>query len=155
MNSSCRRLHGNDYNKTCGGDKTPTHHSSIASVRSFWVASAAFAVKASGEPICAPFPYISGNIVESISVFGKKKPPFTKHRHKKLFWLFVCLYFQPMFGLIFENNNWFRTLESKRAKDVSAKNTVYRFLNQSRSTGAVSCFTCCFHCLKTVETEPP
>ncbi|HLS08074.1 IS4 family transposase [Lentibacillus sp.] len=45
---------------------------------------------------------------------------------------FSCAYiFQLIFCLIFENKNWFRTLESKKATDVPAKDTVYRFLNQS------------------------
>ncbi|ALX47495.1 transposase [Lentibacillus amyloliquefaciens] len=45
---------------------------------------------------------------------------------------FSCAYiFQLIFSLIFENKNWFRTLESKKAADVPAKDTVYRFLNQS------------------------
>src|SRR5690625_2045895 len=45
---------------------------------------------------------------------------------------FSCAYiFQLIFCLIFENKNWFRMLESKKATDVPAKDTVYRFLNQS------------------------
>ncbi|WP_010530565.1 IS4 family transposase [Lentibacillus jeotgali] len=45
---------------------------------------------------------------------------------------FSCAYiFQLIFSLIFENKNWFRTLESKKVNDVPAKDTVYRFLNQS------------------------
>ncbi|MUV37072.1 hypothetical protein JNUCC1_00878 [Lentibacillus sp. JNUCC-1] len=45
---------------------------------------------------------------------------------------FSCAYiFQLIFSLIFENKNWFRTLEGKRAADVPAKDTIYRFLNQS------------------------
>jgi hypothetical protein len=45
---------------------------------------------------------------------------------------FSCAYlFQLIFCLIFENKNWFRMLESKKAGDVPAKDTVYRFLNQS------------------------
>ncbi len=45
---------------------------------------------------------------------------------------FSCSYiFQLIFCLIFENKNWFRTLESKKATDVPAKDTVYRFLNES------------------------
>lgn len=45
---------------------------------------------------------------------------------------FSCTYiFQLIFCLIFEHKNWFQTLESKKAQDVPAKDTVYRFLNQS------------------------
>jgi hypothetical protein len=33
--------------------------------------------------------------------------------------------------LIFENKNWFQTLESKKSSDFPAKDAVYRFLNQS------------------------
>ncbi len=33
--------------------------------------------------------------------------------------------------MIFENKNWFRTLDSKKSTDFPAKDTVYRFLNQS------------------------
>lgn len=39
--------------------------------------------------------------------------------------------FQLIFCLIFENKNWFRMLESRKSTDVPAKDTVYRFLNQS------------------------
>lgn len=39
--------------------------------------------------------------------------------------------FQLIFCMIFENKNWFRMLESKKATDIPAKDTVYRFLNQS------------------------
>jgi hypothetical protein len=39
--------------------------------------------------------------------------------------------FQLIFCLIFENKNWFQTLESKKAADIPAKDTIYRFLNQS------------------------
>ncbi|MED4868858.1 IS4 family transposase, partial [Weizmannia sp. CD-2023] len=45
---------------------------------------------------------------------------------------FSCAYiFQLIFCMIFENKNWFRMLESKKATDIPAKDTVYRFLNQS------------------------
>lgn len=45
---------------------------------------------------------------------------------------FSCSYlFQLIFCLIFENKNWFRTLESKKSTDFPAKDAVYRFLNQS------------------------
>ncbi|MDL5042046.1 IS4 family transposase [Heyndrickxia coagulans] len=45
---------------------------------------------------------------------------------------FSCAYiFQLVFGLIFENKNWFRMLEGKKSTDIPAKDTVYRFLNQS------------------------
>jgi hypothetical protein len=45
---------------------------------------------------------------------------------------FSCAYlFQIIFCLIFENKNWFRTLESKKSSDFPSKDTVYRFLNQS------------------------
>ena len=33
--------------------------------------------------------------------------------------------------MIFENKNWFQTLESKKSSDFPAKDAVYRFLNQS------------------------
>ena len=36
-----------------------------------------------------------------------------------------------IFCLIFENKNWFQTLESKKFTDFPAKDAVYRFLNQS------------------------
>jgi len=39
--------------------------------------------------------------------------------------------FQLIFCLIFENKNWFRMLESKKSTDIPAKDTVYRFLNES------------------------
>ncbi|GGB37850.1 transposase [Virgibacillus dakarensis] len=39
--------------------------------------------------------------------------------------------FQLVFCLIFENKNWFRALESKKSPEFPAKDTVYRFLNQS------------------------
>lgn len=39
--------------------------------------------------------------------------------------------FQLIFCLIFENKNWFRTLERKKSNDFPAKDAVYRFLNQS------------------------
>jgi hypothetical protein len=39
--------------------------------------------------------------------------------------------FQLIFCLIFENKNWFRTLESKKSSDFPAKDAVYRFLNKS------------------------
>lgn len=45
---------------------------------------------------------------------------------------FSCAYlFQLIFCLIFENKNWFRALESKKSNEFPAKDTVYRFLNQS------------------------
>ncbi|CAI9387555.1 IS4 family transposase ISDha5 [Bacillus sp. T2.9-1] len=45
---------------------------------------------------------------------------------------FTCAYlFQLIFCLIFENKNWFRTLESKKSTDIPAKDEVYRFLNRS------------------------
>jgi hypothetical protein len=45
---------------------------------------------------------------------------------------FSCAYlFQIIFCLIFENKNWFRTLEGKKSNDFPAKDAVYRFLNQS------------------------
>ncbi|WP_373893489.1 IS4 family transposase [Virgibacillus natechei] len=45
---------------------------------------------------------------------------------------FSCAYiFKLIFCLIFENKNWFRMLESKKSSDVPAKDTVYRFLNES------------------------
>ncbi|MFC0562427.1 IS4 family transposase [Halalkalibacter alkalisediminis] len=45
---------------------------------------------------------------------------------------FTCAYlFQLIFCLIFENRNWFRTLESKKSTDIPAKDAVYRFLNRS------------------------
>lgn len=45
---------------------------------------------------------------------------------------FSCSYlFQVIFCLIFENKNWFRTLESRKSTDFPAKDAVYRFLNQS------------------------
>jgi len=45
---------------------------------------------------------------------------------------FSCAYlFQLVFCLIFENKNWFRVLESKKSTEIPAKDTVYRFLNQS------------------------
>jgi hypothetical protein len=45
---------------------------------------------------------------------------------------FSCAYlFQVIFCLIFENKNWFRTLESKKSTDFPAKDAIYRFLNKS------------------------
>lgn len=45
---------------------------------------------------------------------------------------YSCGYlFQLIFCLIFENKNWFQMLESKKTSDVPAKDTIYRFLNQS------------------------
>ncbi|KKE79212.1 transposase [Bacilli bacterium VT-13-104] len=45
---------------------------------------------------------------------------------------FSCAHiFQLIFCLIFENKNWFRMLESRKSTDVPAKDTIYRFLNQS------------------------
>lgn len=46
---------------------------------------------------------------------------------------FPCVYiFQLIFGLIFENKNWYRMLESKKHADIPGKDTVYRFLNYSK-----------------------
>ena len=39
--------------------------------------------------------------------------------------------FQLIFCLIFENKNWYRMLESRKSADFPAKDSVYRFLNQS------------------------
>lgn len=39
--------------------------------------------------------------------------------------------FNLIFCLIFKNKNWFRMLESKKSSGVPAKDTVYRFLNES------------------------
>src|SRR5690625_3254402 len=39
--------------------------------------------------------------------------------------------FQLIFCLIFENKNWFRTMESKKSTELPAKDAVYRFLNRS------------------------
>ena len=45
---------------------------------------------------------------------------------------FPCAYlFQLIFCLIFENKNWFRTLEGKKSTEIPAKDAIYRFLNQS------------------------
>ena len=45
---------------------------------------------------------------------------------------FTCSYlFQLVFCLIFQHKNWFALLESKKADCYPAKDTVYRFLNQS------------------------
>lgn len=45
---------------------------------------------------------------------------------------YTCAYlFQLIFCLIFENKNWFRTLESGKSTDIPAKDAVYRFLNRS------------------------
>jgi hypothetical protein len=45
---------------------------------------------------------------------------------------FTCAYlFQLIFCLIFENKNWFRTLDSKKSTDIPVKDAVYRFLNRS------------------------
>lgn len=45
---------------------------------------------------------------------------------------FTCVYlFQLIFSLIFENKNWFRMLESRKALDLPAKDAIYRFLNLS------------------------
>lgn len=44
---------------------------------------------------------------------------------------FSCSYiFQLIFSLIFENKNWFRSLESRKSADLPAKDAIYRFLNQ-------------------------
>ncbi|MED4164411.1 transposase [Halalkalibacterium halodurans] len=46
---------------------------------------------------------------------------------------FSCLFlFQLIFGLIFENKNWFRMLQSRKSIDLPAKDAVYRFLNHSK-----------------------
>ena len=43
---------------------------------------------------------------------------------------FSCSYlFKLIFCIIFENNNWFRVLESKKYTNYPAKDAVYRFLN--------------------------
>ncbi|QQK76293.1 transposase [Salicibibacter cibarius] len=45
---------------------------------------------------------------------------------------FSCGYlFQLVFCLIFEHKNWFQFLESKKSDESPAKDTVYRFLNES------------------------
>lgn len=45
---------------------------------------------------------------------------------------FGCTYlFQLIFCLIFQHKNWFSLLDSKKADKYPAKDTVYRFLNQS------------------------
>ena len=45
---------------------------------------------------------------------------------------FSCSYiFQLIFCLVFDNKNWFRTLESRKANEMPAKDTIYRFLNTS------------------------
>lgn len=45
---------------------------------------------------------------------------------------FSCAYiFKLIFCLIFENKNWFQILKGKKSLDIPAKDTVYRFLNQS------------------------
>src|ERR1700719_969546 len=45
---------------------------------------------------------------------------------------FSCSYlFQLVFCLIFQHKNWFSLLESKKADQYPAKDSVYRFLNQS------------------------
>jgi len=45
---------------------------------------------------------------------------------------FTCSYlFQLVFCLIFQHKNWFTLLESKKSDCYPAKDTVYRFLNQS------------------------
>lgn len=46
---------------------------------------------------------------------------------------FTCSYlFQLVFCLIFQHKNWFRLLESIKADQFPAKDTVYRFLNYSK-----------------------
>lgn len=45
---------------------------------------------------------------------------------------FSCAYiFKLIFCLIFEHKNWFHMFESKKSSNIPAKDTVYRFLNQS------------------------
>ncbi|HCX48222.1 MAG TPA: IS4 family transposase [Bacillus sp. (in: Bacteria)] len=45
---------------------------------------------------------------------------------------FSCSYlFQLVFCLIFQHKNWFMLLDSKKADKFPAKDTLYRFLNQS------------------------
>ncbi|HJV17172.1 MAG TPA: transposase [Bacillales bacterium] len=46
---------------------------------------------------------------------------------------FTCSYlFQLVFCLIFQQKNWYRLLESKKAEQFPAKDAVYRFLNYSK-----------------------
>lgn len=46
---------------------------------------------------------------------------------------FTCSYlFQLVFCLIFQQKNWFRLLDSKKADQLPAKDAVYRFLNHSK-----------------------
>lgn len=46
---------------------------------------------------------------------------------------FTCAYlFQLVFCLIFEQKNWYRLLESKKATHYPGKDAVYRFLNHSQ-----------------------
>lgn len=46
---------------------------------------------------------------------------------------FTCAYlFQLVFSLIFEQKNWYRLLESKKAANYPGKDSVYRFLNHSQ-----------------------
>lgn len=46
---------------------------------------------------------------------------------------YTCAYlFKLIFCLIFEGENWFRLLESKKANNLPEKNTGYRFLNNSK-----------------------
>lgn len=45
---------------------------------------------------------------------------------------FTCAYlFRLVFVLLFHQKNWFRLLESNKAKAFPAKDTIYRFLNHS------------------------
>lgn len=45
---------------------------------------------------------------------------------------FSCAYiFKLIFCLIFENKNWFQMLKGKKSLGIPAKDTVFRFLNQS------------------------
>src|SRR5690625_3854164 len=46
---------------------------------------------------------------------------------------YTCGYlFRLIFCLIFTQKNWFRLLESQKAKNIPGKDTVYRFLNHSK-----------------------
>ena len=46
---------------------------------------------------------------------------------------YSCAYlFQLVFCLIFQQKNWFRLLDSKKAEGIPAKDAVYRFLNHSK-----------------------
>ena len=71
---------------------------------------------------------------ELISVFGELE--ILKHLRKaniKRNLGFTCSYlFQLVFCLIFQQKNWFRLLESKKADQFPAKDAIYRFLNYSK-----------------------